>query len=132
MFEYQVVYYLLMNTFFSDRNWRSAMLEGNFITIKSELLIRHIHQFMNNKLSYHILTDYIWEILQDWQQLNVVDSKITSPKEQIFWYLVFELQVQDEVSLLHDQALNYKLTHCILFLQGQLDMPDDCIGIRPN
>lgn len=108
------------------------MLEGNFITLKSELLIRHIQQFMNNIISYTILTDYIWEILQDWQRLNVVDSKISSQKEQVFWYLVFELQLQDETSLLHDKDLNSKLHHCISFLQGQLDMPDDCIGIRPN
>ncbi|PKH06599.1 hypothetical protein [Moritella sp. Urea-trap-13] len=108
------------------------MLEGNFITVKSELLIRHIHQFMHNKLSYNILMDYSWEILQDWQRLNIVDSKIASSREQIFWYLVFELQIQDEVALLHDKELNRKLDHCIQFLQGQLDMPDDCIGIRPN
>lgn len=108
------------------------MLEGNFITVKSELLIRHINQFMNNKLSYNILTDYSWEILQDWQRLNIVDSKIASSKEQVFWYLVFELQIQDEVALLHDKDLNRKLDHCMLFLQGQIDMPDGCIGIRPN
>ena len=108
------------------------MLEGNFITLKSELLIRHIQQFMNNKLSYKVLTDYIWEILKDWQRLNIVDDKIASEKEQVFWYLVFELQMQDEISLLHDKELNSKLDHCILFLQGQLDMPDDCIGVRPN
>lgn len=108
------------------------MLEGNFITVKSELLIKHIHQFMNHKLSYHMLTDYSWEILQDWQRLNIVDTKIVSAKEQVFWYLLFELQTQDEAALLHDKDLNSKLDHCMLFLQGQLDMPDDCIGIRPN
>lgn len=108
------------------------MLEGNFIAVKSELLIRHIHQFMNHKVNYSILTDYIWEILQDWQRLNIVDNSIASPKEQVFWYLLFELQIQNEVSLLHDKELNAKLEHCILFLQGRLDMPDDCIGIRPN
>ena len=108
------------------------MLEGNFITLKSELLIRHTQQFMSNKLSYKVLIDYIWEILKDWQRLNIVDDKIASEKEQVFWYLVFELQMQDEISLLHDKELNSKLDHCILFLQGQLDMPDDCIGVRPN
>jgi len=108
------------------------MLEGNFITIKSELLIIHIHQFMNNKLSYNILTDYIWEILQDWQRLNVVDNKISSQKEKVFWYLVFELQLQDEISLLHDEDLNSRLQLCMAFLKGQVDMPTDCVGIRPN
>ncbi|MDX2319566.1 MAG: hypothetical protein QNK26_03100 [Moritella sp.] len=108
------------------------MLEGNFITLKSELLIRHLQQFTSNKLSYKVLTDYIWEILNDWQRLNVVDNKIVSQREQVFWYLVFELQIQDEITLLYDTELNSKLEHCILFLQGQLDMPDDCIGVRPN
>ncbi|GIC77496.1 hypothetical protein [Moritella sp. F3] len=108
------------------------MVEGNFITIKSELLIRHIRQFMNNKLSYEILSSYSWEILKDWQRLNIVDNKVASSKEQVFWYLVFELQTQDEVSLLHNKDLSSKFDHCILFLQGQLDMPKNCVGIRPN
>lgn len=108
------------------------MLEGNFVTLKSELLISHVHLFMNNRLSYTVLSDYIWEILKDWQQLHIVDNKISCEKEQIFWYLVFELQSQDEMSLLHNKDLNCKLDQCISFLQGQLDMPDDCIGVRPN
>ncbi|QUM76355.1 hypothetical protein HWV00_09065 [Moritella sp. 24] len=108
------------------------MLEGNFITVKSELLIRHIQLFMKNKLSYTVLIDYIWEILHDWQILNVVDSKIASQKEQIFWYLIFELQLQDEKHLLSNKILNLKLNHCMLFLQGQVDMPNDCVGVRPN
>jgi len=87
---------------------------------------------MNNKLSYTILIDYIWEILQDWQRLDVVDTKISTQKEQIFWFLVFELQFRDEKSLLNDEDIISKLNHCISFLQGQLDMPDDCIGVRPN
>ena len=108
------------------------MLEGNFVTLKSELLIRHTQQFMNKKLSHAILCDYIWEILQDWQRLNIVDNSISSPKEMIFWYLVFELQCQDEASLLHDKAVNFKLHNCISFLQNELEMPKGCIGVRPN
>jgi len=108
------------------------MLEGNFVTLKSELLIRHIQLFMSHKLCYTVLTDYIWEILQDWQRLNVMDNKISSQKEQVFWYLVFELQCQDKDSLLNNKDLHSKLQQCISFLQGQLDMPDDCIGVRPN
>ncbi|QUM85388.1 MULTISPECIES: hypothetical protein [unclassified Moritella] len=108
------------------------MLEGNFVALKSELLIQHTQQFMNNKLSYVILCDYIWEILQDWQRLNIVDNRISSQKEMVFWYLVFELQFQDETSLLHDKDVNFKLHHCILFLQDELEMPKGCIGVRPN
>lgn len=108
------------------------MLEGNFITVKSDLLIRHTKQFFDYKLKYTILTDYIWEILRDWQQLNIVDTTISSGREQVFWYLVFELQFQDEEALLHDKDLNAKVRHCMSFLEGTLDMPDDCIGVRPN
>lgn len=108
------------------------MLEGNFITVKSALLIRHIQQFQANELNYNVLTDYIWEILNDWQCLNVVDNKITSEKEQVFWYLIFEIELQDEITLRNSIALNCKLHHCILFLQGLRTIPDNCIGIRPN
>ncbi|SGY90412.1 hypothetical protein [Moritella viscosa] len=108
------------------------MLEDNFVTLKSKLLIRHTQQFMNNKLSYAMLCDYIWEILQDWQRLNIVENRISSQKEMVFWYLVFELQFQDETSLLYDKDVSLKLHNCILFLQNELKMPKDCIGVRPN
>ena len=103
-----------------------------FINEKSALLTNNINQFLMHKISYSVLSNLVWDVLQDWQSLDVVDEKVSSEKEQIFWFLIFELHYWGKDKLESDTELRKNLYNCALYLEREQDIPKNCIGLRPN
>lgn len=103
-----------------------------FINEKSALLTNNINQFLMHKTSYKELSNLVWDVLQDWQSLDVVDEKVSNEKEQIFWFLIFELHYWGEGKLDTDIELRKNLYNCALYLDREQDLPKNCIGLRPN
>jgi len=103
-----------------------------FINEKSVLLTDNVNKFLMDKISYKILSNLVWDVLQDWQSLDVIDEKVSGEKEQIFWFLIFELHYWEENTLIKDAELRKSLYACALYLEREQDLPKNCVGLRPN
>jgi hypothetical protein len=103
-----------------------------FINEKSALLTNSVNQFLMHKTSYTVLSNLVWDVLQDWQSLDVIEEKISGEKEQIFWFLIFELHYWNERKLEKDAELRKNLYACALYLEREQDLPKNCVGLRPN
>ena len=103
-----------------------------FINEKSVLLTNNINQFLMHKSSFKVLSNLAWDVLQDWQSLDIIDEKVSSEKEQIFWFLIFELHYWGEESLGSNTELRKNLYACALYLEREQDLPKNCVGLRPN
>ncbi|MFT5808732.1 MAG: hypothetical protein ACI9LG_003050 [Moritella dasanensis] len=103
-----------------------------FIDEKSALLTDNVNQFLMHKISCNVLSNLVWDVLQDWQSLDVVDEKVSSEKEQTFWFLIFELHYWGEEKLESDTELRKNLYACALYLEREQELPKHCIGLRPN
>jgi len=103
-----------------------------FINEKSERLTDNVNQFLMHKISHKVLSDSVWDVLQDWQSLDIVDEKVSGQKEQIFWFLIFELHYWEQEKLESDAELRKNLYACALYLEREQDLPKNCVGLRPN
>lgn len=103
-----------------------------FINEKSTLLTDHVKQFLMHKISYTVLSNLVWDVLHDWQSLDVIDEKVSSEKEQTFWFLIFELHYWGEEQLESNTELRKNLYACALYLEREQELPKNCIGLRPN
>ena len=103
-----------------------------FIDKHAERLIDTCNRFLMAKSSYQEIDSLVWDILIQWQTLAIDDDSLINDKEQVFWHLLFELQIHDEARLMSDRLLRKQLYQCVLFLQRQQRMPAGCVGIRPN
>ena len=103
-----------------------------FIDKQAERLIDTCNGFLIGKLNYTEINSLVWDILTEWQTLAIDDDSLINDKEQVFWHLLFELQIHDEARLMSDRLLRKQLYQCVLFLQRQQRMPTGCVGIRPN
>ncbi|KXO06989.1 hypothetical protein AKG98_2764 [Moritella sp. JT01] len=108
------------------------MQAAAFINEKSVLLTDNVNKFLMHKINYTVLSNLVWDVLQDWQSLDVIDEKVSGEKEQIFWFLIFELHYWEENTLIKDAELRKKLYACTLYLEREQDLPKNCIGLRPN
>jgi len=103
-----------------------------FINEKSVLLTDSVNKFLMHKISYKVLSNLVWDVLQDWQSLDVIDEKVSGEKEHIFWFLIFELHYWEENTLIKDAELRKNLYACALYLEREQDLPKFCVGLRPN
>lgn len=102
-----------------------------FIDEKSDVLAKYLDFFLMRKLSYSQLNNFLWETLREWDDLAIFDESTDSCKEQVFWFLLFELKSWSSQQIFANRILRQKLHTGALFLQGQGVKPYNCIGIRP-
>jgi hypothetical protein len=102
-----------------------------FIDGKSTSLSHYLNLFLLQEINYRQLSQFLWETLQEWQQLAINDETIASCKEEVFWHLFFELDHPSSQQLPGNLSKIQLLSRSALFLQGQGLKPYGCIGIRP-
>jgi len=102
-----------------------------FIDDKSDVLANYLDFFLMKKLSYAQLNHFLWETLREWDDLDIYDESTSSCKEQVFWFLLFELKSWSSQQIFSNKILRQQLHTGALFLQGQGVKPYNCIGIRP-
>ena len=69
------------------------MAAKKFIDEKSGILAEYLDFFLMKKLSYSQLNHFLWDTLREWDNLNIYDESTDSCKEQVFWFLLFELKI---------------------------------------
>ena len=102
-----------------------------FIDEKSEVLARYLNLFLMRKLTYTQLNHFLWDTLQEWENLDIYDERTDSCKEEVFWHLLFELKNWTSQQIFSNRTLRQQLYTSALFLQGQGAKPYGCVGIRP-
>lgn len=102
-----------------------------FINTKIEQLIYYVKAVLTQQIHYTELDIFIWDVLEEWASLNVVDDTPASARERVFWHVIHELSLHSVQSLQNDLYVKTEVITCIDFLQGIGSYPIDCVGWRP-
>lgn len=101
-----------------------------FITQKTQQLVFYTSHYLAGKLSQAELHIFIWDTLEEWS--TTADRQLPlEVKEQVFWYLLFQLEYWPVEQVLNDNDIKSQLQRCITFLTGTGQYPADCLGVRP-
>ncbi|NTS77593.1 hypothetical protein HR060_12055 [Catenovulum sp. SM1970] len=107
------------------------MKVSQFIELKRRQISFYVTAFTHQTLPYSELHLFLWDTLEEWQQVKVTQNEPYSKYERVFWHLMHLLSYWSEKQLLKDQYLRDELTLCVEFLDGEGCFPVDCVGIRP-
>ena len=108
------------------------MPEVRFVNEKAVQLVSLYNQFLLKAEGHNALIELTWDILFDWQQLNLANSNEVTTKERVFWHMLFELQYWEKHVLIANDKLKNDLSDCALYLQNEQRIPLHCIGLRPE
>ncbi|GLP96802.1 hypothetical protein [Paraferrimonas sedimenticola] len=107
------------------------MTPEDFISNKAPQLAYYGQAAIERLLPESELQQYLWETLQEWAQYQF-DGQTNSKTERVFWHLLFELhQAEQVVEELCTESKKH-LLECCQYLSGSTDLPNGCIGVRPE
>ncbi|WP_394131581.1 hypothetical protein [Shewanella maritima] len=110
------------------------MTADDFIEEKAPQLAFYGKAFLNNQLEYTEIKTYMWDVLEEWQELTVIDSPnppSLSETEQVFWHLLYCFDKWPEWAIRGNQYLRQQVHDCCDFINIGGKIPTSCIGIRP-
>jgi hypothetical protein len=102
-----------------------------FFSEKSQQLVFYVSRYLRGQLPHQEIHLFIWDTLEEWAQLQILNHTPANQQEQVFWHLLHQLEYWSETELKQDRLLRKKLQYCVGFLQGKAEIPFECIGIRP-
>lgn len=101
-----------------------------FIHQKASQLVYFASHFLAGELAHSELHLFIWDTLEEWAAL--ADKQQPPDKqEQVFWFLLFQLEYWPAEQLRSNTLVKAKLQSCLRFLNGSGHYPADCLGVRP-
>ena len=103
----------------------------NFVKRKSAQLVYFVRGFLDEQIPYSELELFLWDILEEWAQLQVDPHQRCPDNERVFWHLINQLKFWPEHHLRQDLYLRAELLCCLDYLDGNGSLPIDCVGIRP-
>jgi len=103
-----------------------------FIKQKARQFVYFINQVLANSVPYSEVQLFSWDILEEWNHLDVDESSDISAYERVFWHAFYVIQSIDEELLRTDQYLRAELNECCLYLEQKTSTPPaNCVGVRP-
>ncbi len=69
--------------------------------------------------------------MEEWNHIKFDASAPYSHKERVFWHLLHQIHFWPEAKLLTDKYLRSELETCMGYLEGEGQIPLDCVGVRP-
>lgn len=103
----------------------------SFINTKSSQLVYYIRAFWYDSLPYNELQMFLWDILEEWSQVENTQTQLYTHKERIFWHLFHETQYVSAATLQTDSVLKEEIAFCLEYLQNEKAYPLDVVGMRP-
>lgn len=73
----------------------------------------------------------MWDILEEWAQIEHKQNQLYSHKERVFWHLLHETQFATAAALKTDDILKNQVEFCLRYLQNNCACPLDVVGMRP-
>ncbi len=103
----------------------------NFVNDKIQQLIYYLQALLKQSVHYTEVELFIWDIFEEWAQLNITDDMPSTTKERVFWHLLHELKLGPLAEVNQDLLLTNEIKLCVNYLNGQGTYPIHCIGWRP-
>ncbi|AAN56793.1 hypothetical protein HRJ35_20390 [Shewanella oneidensis MR-1] len=101
-----------------------------FIDNKAPQLAVYGKAFLSDELDFQEVQLYLWDTLEEWQQL-IPTSEAQTETETVFWHLLHSFNKWPDWMIRGNQYLYQQLHACCDFLSLGGQMPSGCIGIRP-
>jgi len=103
-----------------------------FISQKARQFAYFINQVLTNSVPFSEVQLFAWDILEEWNRIDIDESCRVAPYERVFWHAFYVIQSTDEEMLDTDQSLRAELTECCLYLEQKTNVaPANCVGVRP-
>jgi len=103
-----------------------------FIEQKARQFVYFINQVLSNAVPYKEIELFAWDILEEWNHLDIDESCEISSYERVFWHAFYVIQSIDEELLTTDQYIRAELNECCLYLEQKSSVaPANCVGVRP-
>jgi hypothetical protein len=106
------------------------MKYSEFIDNKAPQLGQFGKAFLNNQLDFNEIQLYLWDTLEEWQQLNP-QGDAQSDIEKVFWHLIHAFDKWPDWTIRGNQFLRQQITDCCDFLTLEGPCPTGCHGNRP-
>lgn len=108
------------------------MTPETFIKQKARQFVYFIDQVLTCAVPFNEIQLFTWDILEEWNLLDIDDSCDISSFERVFWHAFYVIQSIDEELLHSDQLLRADLQDCCLYLADKSPTPPaNCVGVRP-
>ncbi|MCU8068635.1 hypothetical protein [Shewanella sp. SM32] len=106
------------------------MTATEFIDNKAHQLAFYGKAFLSEELDFHEVQLYLWDTLEEWQQLNSTGEAQTET-EKVFWHLLHSFNRWPDCVIRGNQYLRKQVNDCCDYLSLGGRVPQGCIGIRP-
>lgn len=103
---------------------------NEFIDNKAPQLALYGKAFLNNELDYQEIQLYLWDTLEEWQQLPN-PTTWPSDTETVFWHLLHTFNKWPDYVIRGNQYLSKQIHDCCEYLSLGGKIPNGCIGVRP-
>jgi len=101
-----------------------------FIDSKAPQLAQYGRAFLSDQLEYREIQLYLWDTLEEWQQLNP-QGEAQSDVERVFWYLMHSFDRWPDWVIRGNQFLRRQIQDCCEYLSIGGQLPSGCHGVRP-
>ncbi|EGM70909.1 MULTISPECIES: hypothetical protein [Shewanella] len=101
-----------------------------FIDNKAPQLALYGKAFLSDELDFHEVQLYLWDTLEEWQQL-VPTGEAQTETEKVFWHVLHSFNKWPDWMIRGNHYLRKHIDDCCDFLSLGGRMPAGCIGIRP-
>lgn len=101
-----------------------------FIQSKSGPLKWYVDAYLDNKLEYQELSIMVWDILEEWNQIDS-SNELLSLKEQMFWHLLLLIQRWPDQQLRGNLFIRQQLQSGATYLVQGGPVPFACEALRP-
>ncbi|MGI1944149.1 hypothetical protein [Shewanella glacialipiscicola] len=106
------------------------MRTTEFIDNKAPQLAFYGKAFLNGELDFQEIQLYLWDTLEEWQQLNST-GEAQSEMEKVFWHLLHSFNQWPDYVIRGNQYLRKQVNDCCDYLSLGGRVPQGCVGIRP-
>lgn len=103
-----------------------------FINQKAQQLVFFVKKLIEKAIPYEEIHLFTWDILEEWSKLDKEHLNNINNYESVFWYLFFIVQFEEPNNIIQHKALRERVNQCCNYLiDPTLNVPKDCVGLRP-
>ena len=107
------------------------MTPTEFIDNKAPQLAQYGKALLSDQLDFNEVQLYLWDTLEEWQQFNH-QGDAQSDMERVFWHLLHAFDRWPDWMFRGNQYMRKQVDECCDYLNLGGQVPNNCIGIRPN
>jgi hypothetical protein len=106
------------------------MTTFDFIDEKAPQLAFYGKAFLNDQLDFAEIQLYLWDTLEEWQQIQP-QGEAQTDMEKVFWHLLHSFDKWPDWVIRGNQYVRKQILDCCDYLSFEGQLPEGCYGLRP-